>query len=182
MKQWDWIIHSCYNIKLKLLHGFVITFNKKQGMWILIYVQMRAIIMWSNITWYHTNHCGEWDRIWMQVWTHKRCPIPHPNGQAMGCLSDDFGENLPNCNVTAQYQSLLNHTSTRLVQTEIHYIPRNLNMLSFLLCFTKVRYWLLLFMFFFQNNLSMGQLYNFPSVSDTTLENIGTLVTWIKEL
>ena len=39
----------------------------------------------SNVT-YFTHHCRNWGRMSLRGWTHKRHPIPHPNGRAIGCL------------------------------------------------------------------------------------------------
>ena len=39
-----------------------------------------------NITWYYINHFRNWGRISIRSWTHKRHPIPRPNGRGMGCL------------------------------------------------------------------------------------------------
>ena len=49
-------------------------------------IQLSAVIMQSNITTYCIHHCRNWGRISIRGWTHTRHPIPHPNGQAMGCL------------------------------------------------------------------------------------------------
>ena len=36
--------------------------------------------------WYCIHHSRDWCKIWIRVWTHKRHPITHPNGWAMGCI------------------------------------------------------------------------------------------------
>ena len=55
--------------------------------WCYIYIlQLDAIITWYIITWYCIQHCSDWIRTYIRVWTHKRHPIAHPYGWAMGCL------------------------------------------------------------------------------------------------
>ena len=49
-------------------------------------IQSSAVIMRSNIVSYYIKDCRNWRRISNRCWIHKRHPIPHPNGQAMGCL------------------------------------------------------------------------------------------------
>ena len=51
-----------------------------------IYYSWMQIITWYIITWYRIQHCSDWIRTYIRVWTHKRHPIPHPYGWAMGCL------------------------------------------------------------------------------------------------
>ena len=46
-----------------------------------------AVITWSNIVRYYINNYRNWGRILIRCWIHKRYPIPHPSGQAMGCLT-----------------------------------------------------------------------------------------------
>ena len=52
--------------------------------WVQIKMQSGAVIKWSNITWYWVHHWGDWSRIYIRYWIHKRHPIFRPNGQAMG--------------------------------------------------------------------------------------------------
>ena len=47
-------------------------------------IEYNTVIMWSNIVRYCMNDCRNW--ISIRYWIHRRCPIPHPKGQAMGCL------------------------------------------------------------------------------------------------
>ena len=53
-----------------------------------------AVITRSNVTWYFTNHCKILGRISIRGCTHKRHPIPHPDGR------EYFGENWPRYNRT----------------------------------------------------------------------------------
>ena len=70
---------------------------------IVLLLQSSAVITWSNIAWYCTHHCRSWGKISIGGWTHQRHPIPRPDGRAMGCLSEYFGENWYCYNGTALY-------------------------------------------------------------------------------
>ena len=51
---------------------------------------------------YCKRHFNDRSRISIKFWTHKRHPIPRPNGPAMGCLCEDFeSKNWPRYNSTA---------------------------------------------------------------------------------
>ena len=52
----------------------------------IFHIQSSAVITWCNIVRYCINNYGNSDRISIRCWFHKRHPIPHPNGRAMGCL------------------------------------------------------------------------------------------------
>ena len=49
-------------------------------------IQSSAIIRRSNIVRHYVNDYRNWGRISIRCWIHKRHPIPHPNGWAMGGL------------------------------------------------------------------------------------------------
>ena len=57
-------------------------------------LQSSIVIARSNIPWYCTHHCRNGGRILIRVWTHKRHPIPRPNGWAIECLLWIFWKNL----------------------------------------------------------------------------------------
>ena len=68
--------------------------NERRWVWFIPYkfhifvlaMQSRAVLTRSNITWYCTHHCGDCERIWIRMWTHKRHSTPRPDGRAMGRL------------------------------------------------------------------------------------------------
>ena len=68
---------------IKCLAGEVRKLMSRKQCYTELEVQTSAIIMRSNLTKYCTHHCSDWGRIYMKVGTHKRHPIPQPNGQAM---------------------------------------------------------------------------------------------------
>ena len=49
-------------------------------------VQSSAVIMRSKIVRFCINNCRNWDIISIGCWIHKRHPISHPSGRAIGCL------------------------------------------------------------------------------------------------
>ena len=49
-------------------------------------LQSSAVITRCNISWYHIQQRNGNSRIWMRLCIHKRHPISHPYGRAMGCL------------------------------------------------------------------------------------------------
>ena len=51
--------------------------------WIFITIESSANITRSNLVRYCINSCMNSGRISIKGWTHKRHPIPHPNGQAI---------------------------------------------------------------------------------------------------
>ena len=59
--------------------------------------------MRSSITWYCIHHFSDWGRIYISVLAHKRHPISHLSGQAMGCLLWGFWKKLTRYNGTALY-------------------------------------------------------------------------------
>ena len=65
-----------------------------------MHVQLSAVILQSNMTWYCTDHCRNEGRISIRVWSHKRHLIPHPNGRAIRCLLWIFWRNWPYYNGT----------------------------------------------------------------------------------
>ena len=70
----------------------VSNYNISTAVWVQI--QSNAVVTRSNITWYDTHHCRNWGRILIRGWTHKRHPIPRPDGRAMGCHSWIFWRKL----------------------------------------------------------------------------------------
>ena len=50
------------------------------------HIQSSAVITRSSMVRYCMNNCRNWSRMSIRWWTHKRHPIPRPNGRAMGCL------------------------------------------------------------------------------------------------
>ena len=62
----------------------------------LVWIQSSAVVTRSNVIWFCIHHCTYWGRIWIKVWTHKRHPIPGPNGWGMGCLLLGFSRKLTN--------------------------------------------------------------------------------------
>ena len=75
---------SLINITLTIRGRPVFVFYQEE-----FQLQWNAVIMQSNITWYCTHQWSDWGRIWMQVKSHKRHPIPRPNGRATRCFCDD---------------------------------------------------------------------------------------------
>ena len=53
--------------------------------------QSGASITQSIITGFSLHYWSDWSRIQIRVWTHKRHPIPQPDGWAMGCLLWSLG-------------------------------------------------------------------------------------------
>ena len=79
-----------------------------------IKLQLGAIIMQSNITWFCIHHWGDGSRIWIKIWTHITHPLPHPYRRDMGCLLWGFWRKL-----TVLWQ----HGSVLLWGNEICKIP-----------------------------------------------------------
>ena len=66
-------------------------------------VQSSAFITRSNITRYYINHYQNGSRISMICCIHNRHPIPRPNGRAMVCFCEYFGESWRRHNGTGLY-------------------------------------------------------------------------------
>ena len=93
------IRQSCTKLSVCLYCKFCLHKNQIKHLthgiiWHIKDIQSSAVITRSNITWCSINHYSDWGRISITVWTHKTHPIPHPNGQAIGCILLGLGKKL----------------------------------------------------------------------------------------
>ena len=51
-----------------------------------MHIQSSAVITRLNIIRYYIDNYRNWSRLRIRRWTHKRHPIPSPNGRVLGCL------------------------------------------------------------------------------------------------
>ena len=49
-------------------------------------IQLSAIIVQSNLSWYKIQHSNNSGRQWIRFYIHNKHPISRPHGRAMGCL------------------------------------------------------------------------------------------------
>ena len=57
-------------------------------------LQLSAVLTRPNMTWYCIHHSSDWGRIYIRISIHKRHPISHPSGWAMGCILWGFWRKL----------------------------------------------------------------------------------------
>ena len=78
----------------RIIHVWMTKSMGQRQFWAL---HLTVIVIRSNISswsWYCIDHCSDWGRVLITVWTHKRHPIARPNGWAMGCILWRFGRKL----------------------------------------------------------------------------------------
>ena len=69
--------------------------------WVVIWcIQSSAVITWSNLSQFYTQHSTDSSRTWIRLGTNNRNPIAHPNGWTRVCVLwvEEIRENLPHYN------------------------------------------------------------------------------------
>ena len=87
--------------------------------WLMINIQLSAVIMRSRLSRYHIQHIQRWQRQnKVEHYTHKRHPILRPHGWAMGC--EDFEQNWPCYNGPALASDI---SMTRCISYTVNTMP-----------------------------------------------------------
>ena len=64
---------------------------RRHWKYIVKMIQLSAVNIQSNLSWYYHQHCDDSSRTYNRLQTHNRHPIPRPHRWAMGCLLWRFG-------------------------------------------------------------------------------------------